>query len=233
MPLNIPRNYADGSILFKADLDAAFDAVESLVNDDKLGTEDIQAGGVEASNIAASAVTTEKLAAQAVTLAKLAQEVVDKLVPTGSLQAYAGTTAPSGWLLCDGSQVSRTVYAALYAVTGNAFGSGNGSTTFHLPDMRGRFPRGRDGGAGRDPDAASRTASNSGGNTADTVGSVQGDEFETHSHGSNTPFFVTQTGGPGIIAGGALFGAQSVTADAGGSSETRPKNINVNYIIKI
>ena len=55
---------------------------------------------------------------------------------------YGGTTAPTGWLGCDGSTVSRTTYAALFAVIGTIYGSGDGSTTFHLPDMRGRFPMG-------------------------------------------------------------------------------------------
>ena len=57
---------------------------------------------------------------------------------TGFIQMFAGSTAPTGWLLCDGSAVSRTTYADLYAVIGTTYGSGNGSTTFNLPDLRGR-----------------------------------------------------------------------------------------------
>lgn len=59
-------------------------------------------------------------------------------VPTGSLQAFAGASAPTGYLLCDGSAVSRTTYAALFAAVGTAWGVGNGSTTFNLPDFRGK-----------------------------------------------------------------------------------------------
>ena len=60
----------------------------------------------------------------------------------GEVRMYAGATAPVGWLICDGSDVSRTTYAALYAIIGNTFGNGNGTTTFNLPDMRSRLPLG-------------------------------------------------------------------------------------------
>jgi microcystin-dependent protein len=94
-------------------------------------------------------------------------------VPSGTILPFGGATAPAGWLLCDGSAVSRTVYANLYSAIGSVWGSGDGSSTFHLPDLRGRFIRGRDGGVARDPDRTTRTAANSGGNTGDNVGSVQ------------------------------------------------------------
>lgn len=56
----------------------------------------------------------------------------------GEVKMYAGSAAPSGWLVCDGSAVSRTTYAALFAVIGTTYGAGDGSTTFNLPDLRGR-----------------------------------------------------------------------------------------------
>lgn len=59
-------------------------------------------------------------------------------VPVGVVSDFAGSSAPSGYLICDGSAVSRTTYANLFAVLGENFGSGDGSTTFNLPDMRGR-----------------------------------------------------------------------------------------------
>lgn len=64
--------------------------------------------------------------------------------PTGTVQLWAGlkTSPPTGWLLCDGSAVSRTTYAALYAVIFGEYGDGNGTTTFNLPNMTGRFVRG-------------------------------------------------------------------------------------------
>lgn len=64
--------------------------------------------------------------------------------PSGVVLPFAGSTAPSGWLLCFGQAVSRTTYASLFAAIGTAFGVGDGSTTFNLPDMRGRVPGGKD-----------------------------------------------------------------------------------------
>jgi microcystin-dependent protein len=61
-----------------------------------------------------------------------------ELKPTGLVSPYAGSSAPSGWLICDGSAVSRTTYADLYTVTGDTYGDGNGTTTFNLPDLRSR-----------------------------------------------------------------------------------------------
>lgn len=58
------------------------------------------------------------------------------------VQAFAGSTIPTGWLLCDGSAVSRTDYAALYAVIGTTYGAGNGSTTFNLPNLQDKFVQG-------------------------------------------------------------------------------------------
>jgi microcystin-dependent protein len=94
--------------------------------------------------------------------------------PTGTIFSFGGTSAPNGWLLCDGSAVSRTIYAQLYAAIGSANGSGDGSTTFNIPDLRGRFLRGVAGTATTDPDKTIRIAMNSGGNTGNAVGSVQG-----------------------------------------------------------
>ena len=66
--------------------------------------------------------------------------------PVGVITAYAGTTAPTGYLICDGAQVSRTTYAALFAIIGTTYGAGNGSTTFNLPDLSGRVPVGKNAG---------------------------------------------------------------------------------------
>jgi microcystin-dependent protein len=109
------------------------------------------------------------------------------LAPSGSIVAFGGSTAPDGWLICDGSAVSRTQYASLFAAIGVAHGSGDGATTFNLPDYQGRFLRGVDHGTGRDPDAATRTAAQQGGNVGDEVGSLEGDAYATHTHGVTDP----------------------------------------------
>lgn len=67
-------------------------------------------------------------------------------VPIGSMMMWSTATAPAQWLLCDGTAVSRNLYAALFSVIGTTYGSGDGSTTFNVPNMAGRVPRGVDGG---------------------------------------------------------------------------------------
>jgi microcystin-dependent protein len=83
-----------------------------------------------------------------ITTAKLDTTVQNSISPAGAMIAFGGPTAPSGWLLCDGSAVSRTTYAALFQAIAITWGSGNGSTTFNLPDLRGRVPMGAGQGAG-------------------------------------------------------------------------------------
>lgn len=68
------------------------------------------------------------------------------LAPIGVMLPYGGDTAPEGWAICDGAAVSRTTFAALFAVLGTAYGAGDGATTFNLPDMRLRFPLGSGAG---------------------------------------------------------------------------------------
>ncbi len=103
--------------------------------------------------------------------------------PPGTVVAYAGPVVPSGWLFCDGSAVSRTTYAALYAAIGTSSGSGDGATTFNLPDYRGRFLRGVDADAGVDLDVTNRTYQANGGNVNGAVGSAQQGQFANHVHG--------------------------------------------------
>jgi len=170
--------------------------------------------------------------------AETATSLATPAVPIGTILPFAGTTLPAGFKWCDGTAISRTANAALFAVIGNYWGSGDGLTTFNLPDMRGRFMRGVDGLAGNDPDKDARIASNTGGNTGNVVGSAQADEIKSHHHSApNGGTFVTY-GGSGCSStapgGGNVNAANSTSATTdSGSNETRPKNVYVNYIIKI
>ena len=92
--------------------------------------------------------------------------------PAGSMMMWPKSTPPTGWLVRDGSALSRTAYAALFAVIGTTFGTGNGSTTFNLPDDRGIFERGWDNGAGMDSGRA--------------FGSYQADAFQGHRHSASS-----------------------------------------------
>lgn len=96
------------------------------------------------------------------------------VVPAGTISAYGGASAPSGWLLCDGSAVSRTTYADLFTALGTTFGTGDGSTTFNVPDLRGRFPLGV---------AAAGTGSTLGG-SGGSLDHVHSGPSHTHASGS-------------------------------------------------
>jgi len=162
--------------------------------------------------------------------AELPPDLLPELPPPGSIMAFAGTTAPPGWLFCDGTAVNRTQYPELFAAIGIAHGNGDGTTTFNLPDYRGRFLRGVNGTAGLDPDAGNRAAMNPGGNTGNNVGSVQLDEFKLHHHTYTTK-------GTTYTRAWALsdpFWANESSADTTetGGNETRPVNAYVNWIIK-
>lgn len=110
--------------------------------------------------------------------------------PIGSVVSYAGNSAPSGWLLCFGQAVSRSEYSSLFAVIGTTFGPGDGSSTFNIPDLRGRVEAGRDDMGGSD---ASRLSFF--GSLAKTIGAAFGaashilsvGQLPPHSHGVNDP----------------------------------------------
>ena len=170
------------------------------------------------------------------------ENLIAALMPAGIILPYGGDglgSPPTGFLFCDGSAVSRTTYAILYAVIGDRWGEGDGSTTFHLPDGRGEHLRGVDHGQGNDPDAASRTASATGGATGDAVGTKQLDAMQGHRHEYEEPSIDAQTN-----PGGASKPNTIATADTGDpvtdgvngaprtASETRGRNIAVDYVIK-
>jgi len=98
--------------------------------------------------------------------------------PTGSVTQFAGSSAPTGWLLCDGSAVSRTTYSTLFSLIGETYGVGDGSTTFNLPDLKGKIPVGYNSSDG-DFDALGET----GGAKTHTLTS---DEMPSHTHTQNS-----------------------------------------------
>ena len=70
------------------------------------------------------------------------KDTINTNTPVGSISLFAGATAPTGWLICDGSAVSRTTYANLFSVIGTTYGTGDGSTTFNIPNLKGKVPVG-------------------------------------------------------------------------------------------
>ena len=137
-------------------------------------------------------------------------------IPAGTISAYAGSSAPSGYLECNGSQQSRTTYADLFGVISTTYGTGDNSTTFNLPDLRGEFIRGLDSSRGVD--------------IGRTLGSFQADAFESHTH-------TGVSGNPGTDParkGGAnrVDDTDVYTTNAVGDGETRPRNVALMFIIK-
>lgn len=102
---------------------------------------------------------------------------VDRFAPTGSMMDFGGSSAPPGWLICDGTAVSRTTFKTLFGVIGETFGVGDGSTTFNLPDRRGRTSVGV--GTGDAADATAHAlADKEGGETHTLIVS----EMPSHNH---------------------------------------------------
>lgn len=167
------------------------------------------------------------------------KQYVDAAGPSGAIMAFAGTTAPSGWLKCEGQAISRTTYATLYAAIGTAWGVGDGSTTFNVPDLRGMFVRG----------TGTNATGSSSGAVGPSVGTYAADTYLNHSHAVTDPGHthgnsggsftvssgvaqgVLQTGTGGSVTASNTTGLTVNTSTTGGT-ETKPKNYGVLYIIK-
>lgn len=205
---------------------------------------------VASANIADSAITSAKIAdgtivnadisaSAAIASTKLETTAQQSLVPAGAVMPFAMNSAPSGWLAADGSQVSRTTYATLFAAIGTTHGAGNGSTTFNLPDLRGIFVRG----------SGSQTISGITYNKA--FAAKEGDAFQSHGHntyvggslagyqsfsGSGFTGFVPSAGTTNADANDMQMTATNLITFLEGTprtaSETRPANIALLYCIK-
>ncbi|MCP4133544.1 MAG: hypothetical protein GY754_21425 [bacterium] len=159
--------------------------------------------------------------------------------PAGTIVPFAGPEAniPEGWLLCDGDSVSRDTYAALFQAIEASWGSADGSS-FNLPNLQGRFLRGLDASGSIDPGA--RVNLYTGGNSGFTVGSYQDDAFQNHAH--QWSFWDTGSFNNGDDANAwdttneprDTLRTKNTSGSVSGrySSETRPTNAAVNYIIK-
>ncbi len=102
------------------------------------------------------------------------QAVQPSVIPVGVIEMFAGSTAPNGWLICDGSNVSRKTYSDLFKVIGTTYGAGNSNDTFTLPDMRGRFAMGAGTGTGLNSSGTGAISGSA--QTARTVGQWLGEE---------------------------------------------------------
>lgn len=145
----------------------------------------------------------------------------------GEIVIAPGEIVPTGYLECDGSSLLRSAYPDLFAEIGTAHGTAD-ATHFNLPDLRGVFLRGWAHGSTNDPDAATREASHTGGATGDHVGSKQGWQIQSHTHGG-AALYDAGLGIPGNYAGSV-----HTTAAIGstGGNQTNPINVNVMFLIR-
>ena len=161
-------------------------------------------------------------------------------VPAGSVTCFAHSSVPSGWLECNGANVSRSTYATLFAAIGTTWGTGDGSSTFGLPDCRGEWVRGWDNSRGVD--------------SGRSIATTQSDQNKSHTHSAS----VTDPGHSHTVNNfggnfGGSSGAQTFRSDHSGTStaivqsattgisvsngnqggtEVRVRNIAMMYIIK-
>lgn len=160
------------------------------------------ASGAALANIGAGNITASYLAAGVA-------------IPAGAVQHFAMSTAPTGWLAANGAAVSRTTYATLFSAIGTTFGTGDGSTTFNLPNLGGQFIRSWESGQTTD--------------SGRVFGSNQADDFKSHVH--QMP---NQAMGLNGTAGSSMWTITSGPADtaAQGGTETRPVNVALLACIK-
>ena len=182
-------------------------------------------------------------------------------VPSGAVFCIAVASVPSGYLECNGAAVSRTTFAALFAIIGTQYGSGNGSTTFNIPDLRGEFVRGYDHGRGAD--SGRNIASSQTGDTVSHTHAYSNSSLTlsggNHAHpirritlnNNNGSVNITLGSGQSYNVGyanndSALVAANNAVKDSGNisvtgtlpsinatGSESRPRNIAMMYVIKV
>ena len=193
------------------------------------------AGNFRVSNVAAPTTGTDA------TNKTYVDAQLGSAAPSGLVCAFGGTVAPTGWLLCNGAAVSRTTYATLFTAIGTTYGAGDGTTTYNVPNLQGRFPIGAGNGAQKN---VSGSGIITGGTalTPRTVGQFGGEEdhvltvaeLATHSH--EYRWGTAGGAGPGpdgeAPIGDSLYGAQTGAQGLNTAHNTTPSFVVLSYIIK-
>jgi microcystin-dependent protein len=217
-------------------------------------------GAVSAVKLSENAVTTSKVVDGSISASKLAQEVLDRLLPAGTIVAFGGGAAPVGWRLCDGSALdgSNPMFSAVFAAIGKTYGNGDGSLQgFHLPDLRGRTVVGTGQGTalsnrllagkmGTETEAITQVPAHSHGLTGGitTTGSAHQHTIRAFLNSGSTRIVSTALGStsPGTVStqltevdGGHTHGHNLVVQSAGGqvTVNNMQPSLVLNYIIKL
>jgi microcystin-dependent protein len=197
------------------------------VKDLGITTAKLADASVTEAKLANGAITEDKIADGAITEDKIATSAQSVFMPTGSVMAFAGSVAPDGYFICNGQAVNRSTYAGLFSIIGTTYGSGNGSTTFNVPDLSGRVVAGMGGSllAGTD------TLGLPGGSKSVTLTL---DQIPAHNHGGGT----VGTSHISDVSGGGerthpYNNGGSISSQGGGSSHPNVQpTIILNYLIK-
>lgn len=200
--LTIPNAVANGIAADGNELDANFDAVKSWADNH----------AVEKSGATFTGAVVLH-ADPSVALGAATKQYVDNSMPPGAITAYVAAAAPTGWLLCQGQEVSRATYATLYAVIGNTYGAGNGTTTFNLPNLKGRVPIGLDSS-----DTSFDALAETGGAKTHTLAEAN---LPSHTHSINHDHASVTSGSGGSHNHGPSGGGIFLTQPASGSLYTQ------------
>jgi len=159
--------------------------------------------------------------------------VKQPLVPVGAIQIYAGSSAPEGYLLCQGQAISKSTYNLLWDLIGNTYlnGRAGGTSNFYLPDLRGVFIRGVGLSTAYSPNV-----------TGGTLGEFQTHSVQDHYHKYSRPNDSITVGGSNSVSSNSVWDNSVATSTTQGGvydesgdllvAETRPANISMNYIVK-
>jgi len=157
--------------------------------------------------------------------------IVSVAPPVGSITMYGGSSAPNGWLYCNGQAVSRTIQSDLFAAIGITFGNGDGSTIFNLPDLRDRFPLGDNSNGGADAGRVSNFSTDVGDNGGSDEHQLTEDEMPTHTHNSGGQR--RSFSGGGSTADDRVPGSEDTGAAGGDQAHNNmPPFLAVSFIIK-
>lgn len=187
--------------------------------------------GTPAAPTASTGTNTTQVATTA-----FANSAAAAVAPTGEIKMWATSTAPTGFLLCNGAAVSRTIYAALFAVIGTTFGSGDGTTTFTLPDLKNKFPIGAGDlyslaatGGSKDAVVVSHT------HTATDAGHTHGLSIDLKTESGSGYPAGGSSGSDGTWTSSTQSGTASISVSTTGESGTNknlPPYLGIYFIIK-